>query len=408
MGVSRCQMSPSRPSSMRLLREQNHLQVVEVMTTLGQASRAEIARRTGLSRTTVSTIVAELLEHGLVIEEATAVPGQIGRPPVLLTLEPRAAFPVGIDFDHDRVMVAVSDLRRTILAERTATWDVDGDARGAMRCAQRLIDEVLDEAEIDAERVLGVGVALAGPVDPATGAVHPSSGILPSWLGLDPRAELETLLGTRVFIDNDANLGTLAEVTAGAATGAPCVAYVSICSGIGAGLAIDGKPYRGHRGLAGELGHVLIDPSGSLCRCGGRGCLETVASGPALIALMKDSRGIEVTIPELVALAREGDASSRRVVADAGRAVGTALASLVAIFGPDTIVVGGELGEAGELLLEPMRLAVERFSSPAATEDLRIVSGALGDRANLVGALALVLRESGDAVAARLAEAMAS
>ena len=393
---------------MRLLREQNHLQVVDVLTTEGQSTRAEIARRTGLSRTTVSTIVGELLETGLVVEGPAVAGGQVGRPPIVLSLDPRAAHAVGIDFDHDKVLVAVSDLTRDVVAERSATWDVDHDAKGAMRTARDLVNDALEEANIDKTSVLGVGVALAGPIDPATGAVHPSSGVLPSWLGLDPRKELEQLIGTKVFIDNDANLGVLAEATMGAARDATSVAYVSISSGIGAGLVIDGQPYRGHRGLAGELGHVLIDPQGSLCRCGNRGCLETVASGPALTQLLEQSRGTKVSTPELVRQALQGDPGAKRLITDAGRAIGTALASLVSIFGPDTIVLGGELGEAGDLLLDPVREAIERYAPPASTEGLRIVPGALGDRANLLGAVALVLRQSGGAVAGRIAEAMAS
>ena len=393
---------------MRLLRERNHLQVVEVLVALGQATRAEVARRTGLSRTTVSTIVGEFLELGLVVERETTAAGQIGRPGMIVALQPRAAFPVGIDFDHDKVIVAVSDLTRTVLAERSAPWDVDGDARGAMRCAESLVTATLADAGVEADRILGVGVALAGPVDPATGAVHPSSGVLPSWLELDPRAELEALLGAPVFIENDANLGALAEMTSGAAVDARSMAYVSMSSGIGAGLIIEGELYRGHRGLAGELGHVLVDSSGLLCRCGGRGCLETVAAGPALTALMQTSRGIDVTTAELVAMALGGDAGSRRLVGDAGRALGAALATVVSIFGPDTIVIGGEIAVAGELLLGPTREAIMRSAPPVATQDLRVLPSALGDRANLLGALVLVVRQSGEAVVGRIAEAMAS
>jgi len=401
----------SRPTSFKFLREHNHLRVVDVLHRRGEASRAEIARQTGLSRTTVSTIVTELLETGLVIERAatgaSAKEGQVGRPPVLLALDPTSAYAVGVDFDHHRILVAVADLSLQVLAEREAGWDVDHDATGAIARAAELVDEVLVEAGVDRDRVLGTGVALAAPVDHEAGAIH-SSGVLPSWVGRDVMAELQAALGTEVRIDNDANLGALAEVTRGAATKARFVAYVSISSGIGAGLAIDGRPYRGFKGIAGEFGHILMDPNGTLCRCGNRGCLETLAAGPALSALYGTSRGVEVTIPELVALAQEGDAGSSRVIADAGLAVGQALACLVTIMGPETVVVGGELSEAGEILLEPMRRAVLRYAPPASTRELTIVPGALGGRASLIGAIALVLTQSTEVVASRIAEAMAS
>ena len=254
-------------------------------------------------------------------------------------------------------------------------------------------------------RLLGAGVALAGPVDHDTGTLH-RSAVLAGW-DVDAAQVLTERLGMSVHIDNDANLGALAEVTFGAATEARFAAYVTISSGIGAGLVADGRPFRGHRGLAGEIGHLLVDSSGPICRCGNRGCLETVASCPALLSLIQATRPEVGSIPELIALAREGDMGCRRVLADAGMAIGGALASLVSLLGPDTVVVGGVLSGAGDLLLDPLREAVTRYAMPSSTQDLTIVPGALGDRANLLGALALVITQSDHAVAARIAEAVA-
>jgi predicted NBD/HSP70 family sugar kinase len=226
------------------------------------------------------------------------------------------------------------------------------------------------------------------------------------WTGVDAAEALTARLGMPVHIDNDANLGALAELQFGAAAQARYLAYVSISSGIGAGLIVDGRPYRGHRGTAGEIGHVLVDPSGPICRCGSRGCLETLASSPALLGLLRASRPDVATMAELIALARDGDVGCRRVLADAGRTIGTALASLVSLLGPDTIVLGGDVGQAGDLLLDPLREAVRRYAMPTATQDLRIIPGALGDRAIVLGALALVITQSDHAVAARIAEAV--
>jgi predicted NBD/HSP70 family sugar kinase len=209
-----------------------------------------------------------------------------------------------------------------------------------------------------------------------------------------------------VQVDNDANLGALAEVTFGAAVGARYAVYVSIASGIGAGIVVDGRPYRGARGIAGEIGHLLIDADGRICRCGNRGCLETVASGPALRELMRASRGQDFTVGQVLDLAVAGDPGCRRAVADAGRSVGRALASVVSILGPEVVVVGGELSRAGDDLLVPLADAIRRFALPAATQELAVVRGALGDRANMLGALALVVTQSDHAVAARLVQAV--
>jgi predicted NBD/HSP70 family sugar kinase len=266
---------------------------------------------------------------------------------------------------------------------------------------------VLQQASVDRERLLGVGIALAGPIDHDKGSLHPSD-VLPGWADVDAATELEERLATRCYVDNDANLGALAEVTLGAGRNARFAAYVSISSGIGAGIIVDGRPYRGHRGTAGEIGHVVVDAQGPICRCGNRGCLETLASGPALLRLVQATRDEELTVKQVIELAREGDAGCRRAIADAGQVVGGVVAGLVNLFSPEMVVVGGDVGEAGDLLLDSLREAVRRDALPAAASELKIVAGELGERANLLGALALVLMQSEHEVAARVAGSAAA
>ena len=395
--------------SLSSLREFNRLRIVDFLRTNGTASRAELARRTGLSRSTISTLVADLQRRGLVVERAGefAGEGQPGRPAALLELDPTAAAAVGIDFDHDKVRVAVSDLSRTVLAEASEAHDVDHDAQGALDLAAELTERVLGEANLKKDTLLGVGVALAGPIDHDKGALHPSD-VLPGWAHIDAAKELEQRLETPAYVDNDANLGALAEVTLGAGRNARFAAYVQISSGIGAGIVVDGRPYHGHRGTAGEIGHVVVDPQGPICRCGNRGCLETLASGPALLKLVQDSREQELSVREMIELARNGDAGCRRAIADAGQVVGRVVAGLVNLFSPEMVVIGGDLGEAGDLLLDPLREAVRRNALPAAAEGIEVVAGELGERANLLGALALVLMQSEHEVAARVAGSAAA
>jgi predicted NBD/HSP70 family sugar kinase len=402
-------MSSSGSGSLSSLREFNRLRIVDFLRTNGTASRAELARRTGLSRSTVSTLVSDLQRRGLVVERAGqfAGEGQPGRPAALLELDPSAAAAVGVDFDHDKVRVAVSDLSRTVLAEASAPHDVDHDATGALELAADKIDQVLTDASVDRERLLGVGIALAGPIDHDKGSLHPSA-VLPGWADIDAANELEQRLDTRCYVDNDANLGALAEVTLGAGRNARFAAYVSISSGIGAGIVVDGRPYRGHRGTAGEIGHVVVDAQGPICRCGNRGCLETLASGPALLRLVQATRDEELTVKQMIELARDGDAGCRRAIADAGQVVGGVVAGLVNLFSPEMVVVGGDVGEAGDLLLDSLREAVRRDALPAAASELKIVAGELGERANLLGALALVLMQSEHEVAARVAGSAAA
>ena len=391
-------MGQLRTGSLESLRERNRLRVIDALRSRGAISRAEIARQTGLSRSTVSSLVADLQATGMVVERAVegvaAAGPQGGRPPVLVALDSSAGAVVGLDFGHDSLRVAVADLSYAILAETAVELEVDTNAHDALDAAARLVSELLDEAAVGHGRVLAAGVGLPGPIDRASGLVH-SQPILPSWVGLEPARELQERLGVPVHLDNDANVGALGESTFGAGRGTRVMAYLRLSAGIGAGLVIDGRPFRGARGVAGEIGHVLVDPQGPICRCGNRGCLETFVAGPALCELLRRSHG-PLTVKDLLRLAKEGDAGCQRVITDAGRVVGRAVADLCNYLNPDLVVVGGDLSAAGDLVIEPMREAVGRFAIPAAADDVQIVVGTLGDRAELLGALALAGHESED------------
>jgi predicted NBD/HSP70 family sugar kinase len=403
-------VKPLRSGSLESLRERNRLRVIDALRERGAVSRADVARQTGLSRSTVSSLVAELQAEGLVVErEFAAAPRgpEGGRPPVLIALDESAGALVGIDFGHRHARVAVSDLSFTVLAERTTEIDVDTAGRVALDLAAGLVCELLDEAGVDRARVLAAGIGIPGPLDRRSGLIQ-SRGILPSMDGIDTVAEMQDRLDLPVHLDNDANIGALGESTFGAGEGAAVMAYLRLSAGIGAGLVIGGRPFRGAHGVAGEIGHVLVDPQGPICRCGNRGCLETVASGPALLRLVQASRDEELTVKRMIELARDGDAGCRRAIADAGQVVGGVVAGLVNLFSPEMVVIGGDLGDAGDLLLEPLREAVRRDALPAAATDLKVVAGELGERANLLGALALVLMQSEHEVAARVAGSAAA
>jgi predicted NBD/HSP70 family sugar kinase len=384
-----------REGSLSSLRERNRKTVIDMLRMHGTLSRAEIARRTGLSRSTVSSLVADLQGSGIVVEQEGGVPMQAqgGRPPVLLALDPVAGTALGVDFGHRHLRVAIADLSSRVLAERHRPHDVDHAADTALQAAAELVDEVLAEARIPRERVLAAGMGVPGPIDRATGVIG-STTILPGWAGLKPGGELERRLGLAVTADNDANLGALAEVAFGAGRGARHAIYVKVSSGIGAGLILGGRLHHGVAGIAGEIGHVQVNADGQVCRCGNRGCLETVASAPALLELLHRSHGDDLTVRGLVALAHAGDPGCRRVLSDAGRAVGRALADLCNCLNPEVLIVGGDLAAAGEPLLEGVREAIRRYALPAAAEAVRVTAGTLGERAEVLGALALVIGDT--------------
>jgi len=382
--------------SLEALRELNRLRVIDALRRHGTASRSDLARQTGLSRTTVATLVSELQARGLVVEQAAdgTKPGPAGRgrPPILLRLDPSAGAVVGIHFDHRHLRVAVADLSSTVLVERHAELDVDHAATTALDAAAELVEAVLAEAGIEHADVVGAGTALSGPI--ALDGRVGSTVILPGWAGLNAAEELSNRLGLHVAVDNDANLGALAEVSFGAGRGFSDVIYVMVSSGIGAGIVIDGRLHRGVTGLAGEIGHVRVRSEGLVCRCGNRGCLETVASTDALLDLLRPTHGSELNVRGLVELIADGDAGAHRVVNDAGREIGRVLAGLCNILSPAAVIVGGDLAMVGDPFLTGIREALDRYALPSVRAALELEAGVLGDRAEVLGALALVIGDT--------------
>jgi predicted NBD/HSP70 family sugar kinase len=378
------------------LRDANRRLLVQALSGRGVASRAELARITGLSRSTVSSLVNDLLKSGLIVErvEEDSAPqsSQVGRPPVLIALSPSAGAAIGIDFGHSHIAVAVADLSHTVLAERWQEIDVDHLAVEGLDTGAELVEAALDEAGVDRDRVVGVGMGLPGPISDENQTVG-STSILPGWVGVNAADEMARRLGMAVDVENDANLGALAEAVWGAGRGAPDVAYIKASSGIGAGLVIGGRLHRGVGGTAGEIGHTPYREDGAVCRCGNRGCLETVARTDVITSSVAAGRGGPLTIGDVIDLARAGDPPAQRVIADAGRAIGVGVANLCNLLNPRRVIVGGELSAAGEILLAPLRDSLNRYAIPTAASDVTVVAGELGKRAEVMGALALVLSD---------------
>src|SRR5215203_5132760 len=379
------------------LRESNRLRVIQALQILGVTSRADVARHTGLSRSTVSTIVAALQAEGMVVDrdaDGRAATGG-GRPPALIALDPGAGFAIGIDFGKRHLAVALADLSHELLAEEWREMADDYDAETGIAHAAEMVELVLQASGADGGRVLGVGMGLPGPVH-RSGVVG-SSAILPGWAGTHAAELTGARLAMEVWLGNDANLGALAESTWGAGRDACGLVYLKLATGIGAGIVIDGRLFEGAGGTAGEIGHTSLDETGDICRCGSRGCLETYASGTAIAALLSRSLGETLTLDDVLERAVGGDPGCRRALADAGRHIGVAVAKLCNLVNPERIVVGGSMGHAGDVLLDPLGEAVRLRAIPSAAEDVVIVPGELGERAELLGAVALVLHEAGPA-----------
>ena len=394
-------MRDEPPGALASLRESNRDKILQALRTLGVASRPEVARHTGLSRSTVSTIVAELVDEGLVVGRTNGrrQAAGSGRPPALIALNPSGGMAVGMDFGKRHLSIALADLSHEIVAEERVALSADYRAEEAMVTAATRVERLLTEAAIDRSRVVGVGMGIPGPIH-ESGLVG-SSAILPGWVGASPGQRMSELLELPVKVGNDASLGALAEYAWGAGRGAEIVVYLKLATGIGSGIVVDGRLFEGAGGTAGEIGHTTIDDEGDICRCGNRGCLETLAGAPAIAELVSRSLGEKLEPDDVIRRAVEGDAGCRRALADAGRHIGVAVANLCNLVNPERIVVGGSVGQAGALLLDPLMESVSLRAIPSAAEDVEIVPGELGERAELLGALASVLQVASTVPAGR-------
>ncbi|GAA2083099.1 ROK family transcriptional regulator [Streptomyces albiaxialis] len=377
------------PGSQSSLHRANLERVVRAVRMAGSLTQAEIARTTGLSAATVSNIVRELKDGGTVEVTPTSSGGRRAR---AVSLSADAGTVVGIDFGHSHLRVAVGNLAHTVLEEAAEPIDVDASSAEGFDRAEQLAHRLIAKSGISPEKVIGVGLGVPGPIDIGTGVLG-STAILPGWAGTNPRDEMARRLGVPVHVDNDANLGALGEQVWGAGRGAADLAYIKVASGVGAGLVINGQIYRGPGGTAGEIGHITLDESGPVCRCGNRGCLETFTAARYVLPLLHSSHGTDLTMARVVELAGQGDPGCRRVVADIGRHIGSGVASLCNLLNPSRVVLGGPLAEARDLVLDPVRDSVARYAIPSAARQLKVVPGELGSRAEVLGALALVLSE---------------
>lgn len=373
------------------LRHRNRERVTDVLRRQGQLSQADIARATGLSRTTVSTLVAELKEAGLISSVSLQrTHDRGGRPGIRLVLSDPIQFVAGIDFGHSHVNVALADVAHNVLAEKHRELDVNHRAADALDTAACMFDEVLAELGLERRQVVAAGIGIPGPVDRARGTAG-SATILPDWVGLNIASEMRKRMGVPVEIENDANLGALAELTWGAGRDCSSFVYIKAATGIGAGIVVDGRLLRGATGTAGEIGHTTLDDEGALCYCGNRGCLETVASGPAIEALVGRVGGERLSLERIVELAGDGDARCRRAISDAGREMGVAIAGLCNLINPERVIVGGLLCRAGDVLLQPLRESLRRHTVQAAAESVEVRAAFFVDRAELFGSFALAL-----------------
>lgn len=354
-------------------------------------TRPGLAARTALSPAAVSTLTTDLIAEGVVTETQDVVAGggtgtRRGRPAYLLALRPPDGLVVGIDVGNTHVRVAAAPVGGPAVAERSVAAGT-ASLDDTLDLVEELVDEVLGGAGDRASAVRAVVLGVPAPLERETGRVA-DNNLLPHWVGHRPGAELARRLGIDVVVENDANLGAVGELRH-APEAARTLAYIKLGTGIGAGLVTDGRLFRGEGGTAGEIGHVQVEPAGVLCRCGSRGCLETVVSLPRLVGALAPVTSDDLTPDALGALVADGHPGAVRIVTDAGRTVGRVVATLVTVLNPGLVVLGGSVAPVNELLAACIRAAVVEWATPAAAARVRVRASRRADRGEVEGALAL-------------------
>ena len=370
------------------MREANRRRVTAAIKKQGSLTQVELAAVTGLSAASVSNIVKELAAAGIL---RTTPSIRSGRRATLVSFARAVGLVAGIHVAARHLRVLVADVNGTVLGENHMPLARDHRADNELDRASLLLSDILANLESGMDELRGVGVAVSAPIDRASGRVA-GRGILRGWTGVDIVEVVHRRLRQPVFLDNASNLAALAETRLGAGRGKQNVVYLDVGEGVGSGLVLDGRVLRGHNGTAGELGHTVIIEDGPLCRCGNRGCLEAIAGGPAILERLGDAGGI-TKVGDVVLRAMANDGDCIRALAEAGRHIGLAAGNLCNLFDPERIVVGGDLARAGELLLGPIRLAMENTVIVEGDAVSDVVQGQLGPGVSARGAAVRAIDE---------------
>ncbi|HEX2161675.1 MAG TPA: ROK family transcriptional regulator [Thermoleophilaceae bacterium] len=362
--------------------------VLRVIRDAGSLTRAELARRTGLARSTVAQRVDTLLAHQLV-REIGASDSTGGRPPTALAFNDGSGVVLCADLGVTHSRLAVCDLGGAPLAEVVEDIEISAGPEAVLSVVDELFGELLGASAREPAHVRGIGVGVPGPV--AFDRGEPTNPpIMPGWDGFSIPRWFGERYDAEVLVDNDVNIMALGEHWTHWRDRGHLL-FIKVGTGIGCGIVAKGRIHRGAKGAAGDIGHIRLAGHEEVCRCGNVGCLEAVSGGAALAQRLSE-QGIEATTSrDVVRLVKAGDGMATQLVREAGRDLGEVLAGCVNFFNPEVIVIGGDVGQASQQLLAGVRETVFQRSLPLATEELRVVPSRLGDGAGVIGAAIMAI-----------------
>ncbi len=391
--------TPSHPLNTKNLNKRVILDMIRFST--NGVSRADLARQMDLTRAAITTIVNDLIEADLVRETETDLDtaSSGGRRPIHLEINPQHSKILGVDMAVTHLSLLLADFSAHVISDVELPFDIKNNPQECLQEVDRQARRLLERAGLTFQDIIAAAVAVPGPVVNSFGGVS-APPIMPGWDGIPIRDILSAQWNIPVVIGNDADFGALGEWAYGAGRGEQNLAYIKVGSGIGAGLLLDGHIYVGSTGCAGEIGHTTIQENGPVCSCGSQGCLEALAGGNAIAQRAKEavragkrtllsniSPSAGITARDVAEAARLGDLVAQQIITSAGSYLGIAIASLVNVFNPSLVVVGGGVAQVGDLLLNPVRQTVHERSLRPAAQALRISTAVLGRRSTGIGSV---------------------
>lgn len=363
----------------------------------GAASAADLVADTGMSRSSISGILAELRQSGAVLDVLQQQKG-VGRPTLLHAVNPGIGLFGGVLLGLGEIRVNLCDAARQLLTDEHVDLNVGYSPEDAAAVVSDILTRHCGALGARVADLVGVGLAVSAPISHEGAVLYGS--ILPTWNGVKIGDLFHRVLGCPIHIDNESHCGALYEMTWGVAKGEADFVMFKFDLGTGGAIVMDGRIRRGANGFGGELGHITIDPRGALCRCGNRGCLDTFTGGNQLLAEASRTTGQGQTLADFVKEARAGHIGYRRLIEDAGEYAGIGLGILGSALNPPMFLITGGLALAGELFLAPMRASYDRHTLCRQSllpegQKTRIVTGTSPANDNVLGAAALVLRQDG-------------
>jgi glucokinase-like ROK family protein len=387
-----------------LVRKLNTSLILDCLRTRGPLSRAGLSAATGLNRSTVSSLVRDLLEENLVREIGLQSSEKSGRPGMLLELNPDGGCAVGVEIGVDFISVVLTDFVAHVLWRQRVASDPQEPQKVIIERAEGMIQEALDTGKARGLRSLGIGVGVPGLVDIRQGSLVFAPNL--RWRDVPLREMWTQRLDLPVFIENEANAAALGEYYFGVARDVQNLIYLSAGVGLGGGIIINGKLFRGSSGYAGEIGHMTMDPNGEPCGCGKRGCWETVVGPRAIVRRVKEAletsaeseiRNLvdddlnRVDVDVVVQAAQAGDPVARTALEEVGVQLGIGVANLVNTFNPEMVVLGGALSLASPFLLPVIEEMIRKHALAQPRASVEVAASAHGADACVMGAVALVL-----------------